>query len=239
MTHAADADQMEWHKHGKQGCMYAQVLSRKFDPENPFWIRKVLELEIQEELILEIKSVVDACVQNDNNQAISIIIPKIQTVADLIKFLTLLKYKYPAINFEVDETSIENHTLIAIRLPSILEPDKSFWVLGFGNFDFFPKTRQSPAFEIVLATKTKEYLYKKYNRFSHFQPTEHSKNRGGKLDSAHLADMQIEGITEKHRKDNSLWDSTKNLKEAVLGEMYGDIRSKAKNSFTLEGTHKF
>lgn len=236
---SSDSEQLDWHRAGKQGCMFAQAMSVKYNDQSLFWSRVVIDKEIGLELVLEIIDFVNKCSKQEDNQAASIIIPSIKSLEDLISFLKLIKSNFPGVFFETDNASIKDHTLIAIRFPSAFEDNISFWVLGFGNFEFLPKTRQSPLFEIVFATKSKDYLYKKYNRYSHLQPTENSKIRKGELDSAHLADIQIEGTTEKTKKDNKLWENTQNQKKAVLGDLYGDIRSKAKTSFTLPGDVRF
>ncbi|MCX6317286.1 MAG: hypothetical protein NTW29_08345 [Bacteroidetes bacterium] len=231
----AESEQLDWHKAGKQGCMFAQAMSVKFNPDSNFWVRILMEDEVGYELISKICDKVAIYSKLEENQAVSILIPSIKTQENLIDFLRLIKSHFPGTFFECDNSSIRNHTLISIRFPSSLEPGISFWVIGLGNFDFFPKTRQSPVFEIAFATKSKDFLLKKYNRFSHFQPTENSKIRKGELDSSHLADIQIEGTTENTKKDNKLWNNTQELKKAVLRDLYGDIRSKAKTSFTLPG----
>lgn len=231
----SDKDQLDWHKDGKQGCMFAKLLSNKWDPI--FWKRCVLQND--DSLVSEIKKEVDLCSQNPGNQILSIIVPEILTVSDLVDFIKQLKRNYPNIYFDSDNSTVEEHTLVSIRLPAFPEIDKSFWVLAFGNFEFFPKTRQSPLFEIVLPTKSKEYLFSFYKRYSCFQPTIHSVNRGGNLSSSHLADIEIPNITSNYKKDNKLWEGTKNLKRAILDELYTDLRSKAKNSFTLKGTYFF
>lgn len=115
-------------------------------------------------------------------------------------------------------------------------------MLGFGLFDFFPKTRQSPHFEIIVPTKSKSFFKERFSKYSHFQHFYDSWNRKGEINSAHLADIHIDKITDDVHKDNKFLKGTSNLKKTILegvGGDYNDIRAKAKISFSIDGFIEF
>ncbi len=226
-------EQSEWHGKGKQGCLFASYLSR--NPENKAGIiRHVLHGTINDDFIGKINECIREAMLDDSSQMLSIILPSIRTDTDLFRFIGLIQ---KLSNWEVESEIEEGLILIKMKVHLLDEVDESSnqilsWVLGFGPFNQFAKTRQSPYTEIVLATKSKQVLKQLHQRHNLYQQFEASQERKGHPDGSHLADIFIKGITDDLEKDKRFWKGTSDHKKSILASA-SDFNAKAKITFSL------
>lgn len=238
--------QSVWHKSAKQGCYYAVFMSR--NPEQYDWKRICIKGIVSEELLNKINSEIVASMKDNNIQALSIILPDVLSNKDLTKFVEIAKKvtKWKILSKKIAHT---NFTLIKINVnigeTTEIGTEVGAWILGFGKFDFFAKTRQSPYTEIAMTVKSKQYFKSKYNKHSVYQYTPKSQHRDKKMKSAHdahLADIHLSGRTDDVKKDKKLWEGTQKHKRIILNlpldidaeDKSDDPRSKAKVAFVIK-----
>ena len=230
------AEQQKWHGLSMQGCIFAGHLFKNLPESSKIHSKCFLE-NISQELIENIELLITDLIKDENAFLVSIILPAVKTKADLLTLIDLCK-KNTDWTIE-DEEIWENKRLIKIRV-SLGENDESgseifSWMLGFGNFSFFPPTRQSPYFEIMLPLKSKYFFKKTFNKFSLNQHFEESIDRGTATKDAHLADVFIEKVTDNLKRDELLWNQSKSRKKKLLtteNKEYNDTNAKAKITFS-------
>ncbi len=223
-------EQNSWHRRAKQGCAFAAMLANQERPESKIWFKVCCNDVINADLIKEMQSEIKSAVDNEDCQVLSIIIPAIKDEIDLKFFIYTLNKYYPNINIDCNYQKEKNYTLVKIKIP--IDETKFSWLLGFINLETSPLTRKTPYPEIVIATKSKQYLMEKYDRFSLHKPNSDSITRNEDDNSVHLADIHIDNVTNNTTLDNKLWNSTSKLKKAKL-EGRDDHRAKGKVSFTV------
>lgn len=229
--------QAMWHNRSLQGCVYAGYIFSK-NPSEVGLTRLCLLEATNKKLIDTINKLVAAKINDDNNCILSILLPNILSLPDFLSFLELCK-TYSDWSIEDNEV-YQNNRLVKIRVPlnsSIENEEQIFsWVLGFAPFEFLPHTRQSPYFEIMIPTKTKEYLKNKFQRITPTKQTSDTRDRGGTIIEAHLADVFIKGITDNPKMDNNLWANSIKRKNQILSNFgqksFDDSNAKAKITFS-------
>ncbi len=231
------AEQSAWHAKTLQGCIFAAYLFQKLPKESNIH-RISLNEPISKDLILKISELITEHINRIDSFLISIILPQIIKKEHLIEFIELSQQNT---SWVIDNSELWGDLkLVKIRVPLNEKNEKGemifAWMLGFGKLDFFPKTRQSPYFEIIVPTKSKYFYKNNFNKYSLTQHTPGSKDRGVKDIEAHLADVYIKGITDDDYMDNSLWDSTSKRKYKILTESgtlpFNDTNAKAKITFS-------
>ncbi len=225
-------EQNTWHKRGQQGCVFASFLANPNKPAHSIWKKHVISGKLEASSIQQIKELVEKACTDKDTQVLSIILPDMKEEADLKLFISLLFNYYPNIEMDFIHKRDKDHTHVQIKIP--IEEGIHSWMLGFINLEISPKTRKPPFAEIVIPTKSKQYLMEQYQRYALNKPNIDSIPRLDDEKSVHLADIQIEGITEITEEDNKLWDATSKKKKAKL-EGDDDRRAKGKVSFTVAG----
>ena len=154
---------------------------------------------------------IQSAIDDEKVSTQSIIFPTVLVWNDL-KELLLTLMKIPTISLGQEDECKES-VCLGYRLKI---EDNSSWILGFGGFDFLPKTRQSLFTEIVFRCKPKpEYRQ------------EMKESEKGVL---HIAHMYMQGMREN--KFKSLWYGSMNHVEEILGRD-SDLRSKARTTFAI------
>jgi hypothetical protein len=229
--------QRQWHAKSNQGCLFAAYLYNKTPPESNF-NRICLDRSLSKDLIGDVAGAIAEHISNENSFILSIILPKLTTVEHLREFIELAKTNT---NWTIDDSELwQKHRLVKVRVPlnEINEKSEAVfgWLLGFGPFVFYPKTRQSPYFEILTPTKSKAFLKQKFNKHSLTQHTEKTVDRGGTSADAHLADVYIKDLTDHDTRDQKNWTATSARKRKVLTQSdtipFDDTNAKAKISFS-------
>ncbi|MBN4051607.1 hypothetical protein JYU16_02220 [bacterium AH-315-M05] len=235
-------EQLAWHKLTKQGCAFAAFMSK--DPKKFGWERICIDEEVNEELINKINEKIISSIKDEKIFALSIILPKITTDQDLSKFVSIAK-QLSIWNIRDDEEYDTNLTLIRISVDvdettAIGDPINA-WILGFGNFETFAKTRRSPYTELAMTVKSKQFFKHKYNKHSIYQYTPTSQHRDKNMESAHeahLADIHLVDTTDNEKTDKKLWKATQGSKRRILGlpldEKFDDPRTKAKVTLVIK-----
>ena len=221
-----------------QGCIYAAYIIKQDTNSSGCGIHCFRE-QLSTELIIKVKNEIDNSIESEATTFLRIILPSIQTKDNLIEFVSLIKNHT---NWLVSDSEIWNgNRLVKIRIPMNKKDENKkeivSWVLGFGPFVFFPKTRQSPFFEIIVPVKTKYFFKDKHNRFSLTKQSENSIDRGTSSDDAHLADVYINNITDDEKRDKQMWENSRKRKSMILTEHgsveFNDSNAKAKITFSI------
>lgn len=230
-------EQLAWHQKMRQGCIYAAHLAKKSlaPPPNSYysdyWGRAVLSGHDQT-TVLSMTAFVNDCHQHPERQLASVLLPDIKTRKTLIDFVGTVQSHYPGVIIQYEDSTRSSHTLVRIRVP--LSDGVCAYALGFGPFDWLPPTRQAPFTELVLPTKSKQFLKNKYNRHSLNQAQPDSQPRAPEPTFVHLADINVENVTTDTELDTRYWHSTHDIKIAKLSGDNSD-RAKAKVTFSLTG----
>jgi hypothetical protein len=227
-------EQLLWHRRAGQGCAYAAFLANTTRQQSAIWNKVLIGTGIDQNLIREVQLKFDEACLDESNQVLSIIIPVIQSEDDLKSFITVLYKHYPGVSIDCEYQKRMDCTLIRIKFPLANDQGKLAWVLGFISIDISPLTRRSPHTELVIATKSKQFFYTKFNRHSLYKPNADSISRNEDESSVHLADIVIDNITEITKEDNKFWKASKDMKIAKLENKLDD-RAKGKVSFTVSG----
>ena len=147
--------------------------------------------------------------QNDVS-TLSLIFPTIRNIDD---FLSLIDEMECCRSIITEKIIHESYSCYGFR---VKVKDKLSWLTGFGHFDFFPTTRQTPFVEITFRIKDRpnyEWVMKKSPQ-----------------DVLHLADMDMKGI--QIDQFENLWNSSLNNTKKILGHKPNFI-SAAKTSFSI------
>lgn len=226
-------DQLDWHLASKQGCAFATHIIRVSSASTELWDKLIITSDISSIDISQINQFIEKAIGLENNQMVSVVFKNLSTEAELQQ---LCKKFEEDDNWEVisDSYTSSIYLLLSLRYKTIHDNlIVNLWALGFGPITQFPLTRQSPYVEIILPTKTKQYLQSKHSRHSLTKHYEDSIDRKGAIDSSHLADMYINKLTNNVHRDTKFWTSTSKLKMAVLKGQTEDPRAKAKVTFSF------
>lgn len=226
--------QAAWHAKAMQGCLYAAFIYKNTPSETD--MERIVLFEKDKGLISSITELINIRIIDPDNSIISLIIPGIQTPNDLLAFIEDIR---TLTNWEVnDDENHDNIRLVKMRVPltcpNAKEETVYAWVLGFGPFDFFPPTRQSPFFEILIPTKSKNFLKNKFGRLSPTKQQNDTVERGGSTDESHIADAFIKDITDNAKMDRFFWASSINRKNQLLADsgQHNDVNAKARVTFS-------
>lgn len=196
--------QLEFYRKGGAGCLFAAHAAR--DPSKYEWRLSVSNVDK-----VRIEELIQSAVSQSDVSTQSIIFPSIVVREDLKSLLLILK-ETPSVFLEQEE-EFEGTMCLGYRIN--IGGLKS-WMTGFGNFDFFPKTRQAVFTEIVFRTKPRpdyEWVMKE--------------TPSGII---HLADMDMKGMRENQFK--ALWYGSFDNTENILGHK-PNLRSAAKTTFAV------
>jgi len=195
-------EQFDFYKKHKAGCSFAAIVARQ--PDNYGWHQEVLRnLDFFDK-------VVETSIKNNDVSTLSLILPNIQTITELCNLIRELEKQSSVI---IEQVSFEDFQCIGMRVKIDIFTS---WVSGFGNFNFFPLTRQAPFTELSFRVKPRpdyEWIMKEAPE-----------------NVIHLADLDMHGIT----KDSfvRLWNSSLLNTEKILGHK-PDLKSAAKTTFAI------
>ncbi len=196
--------QLEFYRKGKAGCLF--LAHAAGNPSKFEWRLSVCRAKKNniEKLIQSAISLPDISTQ-------SIIFPSVVTNEDFKDFLSILRET--SLVFLEQEEKFEDAMCLGYR---VQVNDLKSWMTGFGNFDFFAKTRQSVFMEIVFRSKPRP-AYEKVMK----------KSPEGVI---HLADMDMKGMDDN--KFKSLWYGSFAATESILGHK-PNLKSAAKTTFAI------
>ena len=201
-------NQISFYKSGGAGCLFAAHAAG--DPEHYEW-----KFDVSEQDVKQVADAVYHAVAAPKVSTLSLLIPSITTVDDLVIFLQSLNDTDP-FYLESEERFSESVCLgFRAKIGELVS-----WVTGFGNFSFLPLTRQAPCVELTIRTKPRpnyEWLFK---------PAPEG--------VIHLADMDMKGMSDQ--KLDVLWrGSLDNTEKKLNGKP--DLMSAAKTTFALPMDH--
>ncbi|MEX0896059.1 MAG: hypothetical protein WDZ94_03910 [Patescibacteria group bacterium] len=196
--------QRHWHIRGQNGCVFAQIVAAQADKLG--W-----DSEVVRENSNDLPSLLQASIDNPKCQNLSLIFPEIHTVEQLCDTIrSLFEKKIVKITAE---RLFGEFVILELRLR--ISKDSEAWLVGFGPFDFLPKTRQAPQVEIAVRTKPK--------------PDDLNKQLNQDYGAAHLADIPINLDDDRF---NAILESTKKRTAQIIGSESRET-SKAKVTFTI------
>ncbi len=205
--------QRHWQAQGQNGCVFGQVAASKseeFGWEANVFSRRISELEQDSTVIPQLNSLLYQAIASPNCEALTYLFPRVTTIEDMVR-LTKLMLKLDHIT--VDEGEYEDKAIIGLRAD--IGGNITSWVVGFGPFSFFTKTRQAPIAEIVIRVKPKpEEMFYKLTR---------------KEGIAHLGDIPT-NLDDKVME--RLWDATYLRVRQVLQDT-PRVTSSAKVTYVL------
>lgn len=229
--------QFQWHKKTQQGCAFAGKMALEVlrAEEGGFyfnyWARRVLEGH-GEDAVRAMTDFVAESYNDDKRQVISALFPDITSREQLVGLLEAIRVHYAGALIDIQDCPSSPHTLVRMRFP--LGDGVTSYALGFGPFDWMPATRQSPYTELVLPVKSKQQLQQKHGRCSINQSQPTSKARHPDPTFVHLADVEMDGITNIPMKDSQYWESTQAIRQAKLNKVGLDL-AKGKVTFAFDG----
>jgi hypothetical protein len=202
------AAQLEFFKQGKAGCIFAAIAAR--NPTKFGWAQKVVQVHTKEMIDDQIREAID----DREVSMLSLIFPNVTTPANLLNLIrTLQQCKYVFLEQDINYEGV--HCLgLRGRINSLTS-----WITGFGPFEFFQQTRQSPYTEITLRVKPRppfKWVMKK-----------------APANVIHLADLDMQGMADVVFR--TLWFATFKKVEQVLGHKPNTL-SAAKTSFCIPET---
>lgn len=190
--------QRDWHVRGQNGCMFARLAA--LEAENLRWDTIVVEAApavIDMRICFDIERCVLDRIQDPQVQVLSIIFPRVSSVADAIRIMRLLSTN-TSFWLERDEVA-EGFLRLNIRYP-VDDSTVQAWVMGFGPFPCIPNTRRGPYYELSLRMKEKpEKIFHRLNQDRNV---------------AHLADAPLI-MSERHWEHR--WQSTLRRTRMILG----------------------
>ncbi len=196
--------QLEFYRSGKSGCLFAAYAANK--PETFGW-----SLSVSDVTESSVSDIINRAISCPDITMQSIIFPSVLHINELLDLLTLLEGVSGC--FLEQRVIFKDSICLGYR---VRVNDKVSWVTGFGNFSFFPKTRQSVFTEIVFRSKPRP----KYETVMKPSP-----------DSVlHLADLNVMSMSEN--KFKSLWYGSFDKTASILGHN-PDLRSAAKTTFSI------
>ncbi len=201
--------QRHWHSTGQNGCIFAQMIARSASANS--W-RHVVVSDFEHQMSDKIEIQLETALREDDCEILSLLFPHVTTVEEMVKTVGFI-LSVPSIHLAAKEM---NETLVRLALRVKIPANGSLsWLMGFGPFTFFPKTRQAPILEVAIRVKAKpEKIFHRLNQ-------DHT--------TAHLADYPIEMSEEKMERT---WVATEKNTRDVLGQN-PDEYSAAKVTFTI------
>lgn len=198
------AAQLNFLAEKKAGCAFAAIAAN--NPEQYGWYHRLLSPRPE-----FIDAEITEAIAERNITTLSLIFPEVDSRGKLLELVDTLQ-RCACVFLEQDSLYQGSRCLgFRVRLGRLTS-----WVTGFGNFPFFPVTRQAPFTEIVFRVKPRP----DYNRMMKKAPD----------DVVHLADLHMLGIPDTVFK--KLWQLSLERTARLLGHK-PDLRSAAKTTFTL------
>ena len=146
--------QRHWHSRGQNGCRFAQHIALNADSigweceavfGSPEDLNNLTTLAMIEDHI-------QAAIAREDNQVLSLLFPQITAPDELAHFIKFMQ-QVPSI-YKVRDETIGHVNALALRI-RLADGEVESWLMGFGPFSFFPRTRRAPMTEIVIRTKVK------------------------------------------------------------------------------------
>jgi|GEM_PF-3496391 len=214
------------------------------------WTIVTISDENVENICKRADELIQEAISDESVFALSLIIPYLNSINRLEKFVETVR-DLPNWNVTTDRIESTNERLVRINY-NLAEKSSSgenrvIWILGFGNFSCFAKTRQSPYTELAMTVKSKQFFKQKFRRFSLSKHHPESIDRDPKskaTDEGHLADIHLAKITDDINTDRKFWKGTQLRKRRILGisldtdseRGYSDTqKTKARLTFVLPG----
>lgn len=145
--------QRHWQAQGQNGCVFGQVAASKAESygwEANVFSKPIDELEQDPTLLPQLNGLLEQAIMSPDCEALTYLFPRITTIEDMTR-LTRLMLQLDRMSFQ--EVEYEDKAVIGLR--ANLGNDVTSWVVGFGPFQFFTRTRQAPIAEIVVRVKPK------------------------------------------------------------------------------------
>ncbi|MGB8955810.1 MAG: hypothetical protein WCC10_10590, partial [Tumebacillaceae bacterium] len=206
--------QRHWHTSGQNGCVFAQNLARK--QKEYGWETYVITETVDrigQDVQARITDRIQEAIASPDCQVLSLLFPQITKEDDLTTLIHILKETPPI--FLEKETEIGEFITLALRVDVTGDGILS-WLMSFGPFSFYPKTRIAPVLELTIRTKPKpEKIFERLNQ---------------DRNTAHLADVPLVGMDD--HVAHSVWNATLKNTRDILGEEPNDL-SAAKSTFVL------
>ena len=190
------------------GCLFAALAAK--NPMKYGWSQRV----IWDHRPQTIDSEIHLAIEDPNVNIVSLILPSVETSEELAVLIQSLQEC--SLVFLERDIGFENTRCLGFRARI---GNLTSWITGFGPFDFFPVTRQSPYTEITLRVKPRPAF-----KWVMKESPPHV---------IHLADLDMLGIADALFK--KLWYSTFTRVEELLGHK-PNTKSQAKTTFTIPET---
>lgn len=199
-----------WHRQGQTGCWFAQDFSKTMDSRS--WRTVVNPQHRHRDFAQRLAQDVQDAIDAPECELLSVVLPRLTTAFELLDLVRQCR----AISGWILDESAKLETLVGIQIRIPLGGATFSWVLGFGQFDFLPITRQAPFTELAVRTKFEKQL------LSH-------KDLNTDANAAHLADIPS-GFTQT--KFDKCMANTANMKKRILGCDESPL-AKAKVTFAI------
>lgn len=196
--------QMDYFSQMKAGCAFAAVAAR--DPSKYGWEQKVVEMHHG-----TIDDQIHQGINDSKVTTLSLIFPAVREIDHLIELTNELQLCSQV--FLEQCVLFENAYCMGFR---VRMGDCVSWVSGFGDFNFFPKTRRTPFTEITFRVKPRP----KYKWFMKESPP----------NIIHLADLDMLGLSRATMQH--LWHVSLKNTARLLGHK-PDLKSAAKTTFSI------
>lgn len=201
--------QLDWHRRGQSGCLFARLASGNAISFG--WEHLVVASDDAPEVLSQLDGHIRARISDAQSQIMSLVWPEVQTAYQAVRLLRELP-KWTHFWLERD-AEIGGLRCLRARYP--IEGGAQAWVMAFGPFDFLPNTRRAPLFELVVRIKRKpEEIFHRINQ-------DHT--------VAHLADLPLR---MSERRWEHRWQSTLRRTRAILGDQPDEV-SAAKSTISV------
>lgn len=210
--------QVDWHKNGQTGCVFARILSQ--DPTGNQW--KIVPLVgamgwSQGEWETRVRDMVRAAMKDPAVWLVSLLFPDVANPGQLRPMLErLVALDGWSMEASAPAAVDSRGEVVNVALRLDLGDGVSSWVLGLAPFDSMPFTRRAPFTEVVLAVKPKGPT-----------PLHHEANT--KAEQAHVADAPVPVAPVAV---DAIWQKTKANKLLLL-KGGGDPTARAKVTFSV------
>lgn len=210
-----DRIQRSWHTQGRNGCIFAVLVAKNHVETR--WVNQVFTERIDSlcttACLERIGSIIRKSIVDTECEVLSLIFSNVVTTSDMVKLIRAL--------LTTEEVLLQGEHVrgkmvtLELRVPVTADGKVLAWLMAFGNYDFFPITRQSPFTEIAIRTKTK--------------PTKLFHRLTPDRDAAHLADTPLD---YDDAVKEAVWDQTLKQTRIILGEEPNEY-SAARTTFVL------
>lgn len=196
--------QLQFYVQGKVGCAFAALAAT--DPERYGWYHHEVSPSSE-----NIDRTIEAAICDPDTSTCSLLFPEVDSTTKLLALTRDLQRCRTV--FLDQETVYEKARCLGfrVRVEGLIS-----WASGFGPFEFFPATRQTPIAELVFRAKPRP------NYAWVFKPAPEG--------VIHLADMDMLGLAEATLR--TLWGVSFEKTAAILGHP-PDPRSAAKTTFSI------